>query len=138
MGVHSSGASVPVRLALMMFLQYFALGAWIVPLTRYLQTAPVEGGLGFAPSQVGYIYMTFAVGALVAPLVVGLLADRWFAVERVIAVHQCGDGRAHGRRGVVVRQARRHGCQPGSTWSGRCSLMLLGYAIGVPDHADAE
>src|SRR5262245_48521798 len=74
-GEHTSGAgggaSVPMRLAVMMFLQYFALGAWIVPLTRYLQTAPAAGGLGFAPAQVGYVYMTFAVGALVAPLVVG-------------------------------------------------------------------
>jgi len=74
-----------MRLAVMMFLQYFALGAWIVPLTRYLQTHPTAGGLGFAPSQVGFVYMTFAFGALLAPLVIGLLADRWFAVEGVIA-----------------------------------------------------
>jgi nucleoside transporter len=78
--------SVPGRLAAMMFLQYFGLSAMIVPLTRYLQTAPAEGGLGFAPTHVGYIYMTFAIGAVGAPMVVGLLADRWFAVEKVIAV----------------------------------------------------
>ncbi len=77
--------SVPQRLAAMMFLQYFGLSAMIVPLTRYLQTAASHGGLGFSPTQVGYVYMTFAIGAIVAPLVVGLLADRWFAVERVIA-----------------------------------------------------
>ena len=83
--------SVPGRLAVMMFLQYFGLGALIVPLTRYLQTPPAAGGLGFAPTQVGYIYMTFAVGAVVAPFVVGLLADRWFAVRE-------GDrGHARGR-----------------------------------------
>jgi nucleoside transporter len=77
--------SVPARLAAMMFLQYFGLSAVIVPLTRYLQTPPHLGGLGFAPTHVGYIYMTFAVGAIVAPLVVGLLADRWFAGERVMS-----------------------------------------------------
>jgi hypothetical protein len=87
-GTHDLGASrksVPVRLATMMFLQYFALGAWIVPLTRYLQTLPAGGGLGFSPSQASFVYMTFAFGALVAPPVIGLLADRWFAVDRVIA-----------------------------------------------------
>lgn len=77
--------SVSGRLAAMMFLQYFGLSAMIVPLTRYLQTLPAAGGLGFAPTQVGAIYATFAVGAIVTPLVVGLLADRWFAVERVIS-----------------------------------------------------
>lgn len=77
--------SVPARLAAMMFLQYFGLSAMIVPLTRYLQTPPAHGGLGFAPTHVGYIYMTFAVGAIVAPMVVGLLADRWFAADRVLS-----------------------------------------------------
>src|SRR5215471_9226691 len=60
--------SVPGRLATMMFLQYFGLSAMIVPLTRYLQTPPAAGGLGFAPTHVGYVYMTFAVGAIIAPI----------------------------------------------------------------------
>ena len=66
--------AVAGRLAAMMFLQYFGLGAWVVPLTRYLQTLPVNGGMGFSPPQVALVYATFAVGALIAPLVVGLLA----------------------------------------------------------------
>ena len=68
-GAHTSGVgrwSVPVRLAAMMFLQYFALGAWIVPLTRYLQTLPADGGLGFTPSQVGFIYMSSSTSASAA------------------------------------------------------------------------
>jgi nucleoside transporter len=78
------GHSVLPRLAIMMFLQYVGLGAWMVPLTRYLPAAPEQGGLGFSPTQVGFVYMTLAVGAVVAPFVVGLLADRWFAAEKVI------------------------------------------------------
>ncbi|MDY3550953.1 MFS transporter [Gemmata sp. JC717] len=77
--------SVPGRLALMMFLQYFGLAAVIVPLTRYLQTAADAGGLNFRPTHVSLVYATFAMGAAVTPLVVGVLADRWFAVEKVIA-----------------------------------------------------
>jgi nucleoside transporter len=76
--------SVSARLAVMMFLQYVGLGAWIVPLTRYLPATPERGGLGFSPTEVGFVYMTLAVGGLVAPFVVGLLADRWFAAEKVI------------------------------------------------------
>jgi len=112
-----------------MFLQYFALGAWIVPLTRYLQTPPVDGGLGFTPVQAGYVYMTFAIGALVAPLVVGLLADRWFAVERVIAVTNF---MMAGLVGVAAWWCSKHdgiGADP-SIVVGPLFLALLGYAIG--------
>jgi nucleoside transporter len=77
---------VAARLSVMMFLQYVGQGAWIVPLTRYLPAAPENGGLAFSPTQVGYVYMTLAVGGLVAPFVVGLLADRWFAAEKVVGV----------------------------------------------------
>ena len=51
----------------MMFLQYLGLGALIVPFTRYLQTQPAAGGLGFDPTQVALVYMTFAIGAIVGP-----------------------------------------------------------------------
>jgi len=82
--------SVPGRLAVMMFLQYFGLGAWVVPLTRYLPASPEHGGLGFISTEVGLVYMMLAIGGLTAPFVVGLLADRWFAAEKVISVsHLC-------------------------------------------------
>jgi nucleoside transporter len=122
--------SVPGRLAAMMFLQYFGLSAMIVPLTRYLQTAPAEGGLGFSPTQVGSIYMTFAIGAVVAPLVVGLLADRWFAVEKVIAV-------AHALMAVLMGAAGRWchtydgtGANPADAVA-PLFVLVLGYAIGM-------
>lgn len=75
---------MPARLAGMMFLHYFAMGAWIVTLTTFL-LAPPGVGLSFTPSQVGWIYSTLAVGGFVGPLLVGLLADRWFAAERVMS-----------------------------------------------------
>lgn len=77
--------AVAPRLATMMFLHYFVMGAWIVTLTTYL-LEPAGIGLQFSPGQVGWIYSTLAIGGLVAPLFVGLLADRFFSGERVMAV----------------------------------------------------
>jgi nucleoside transporter len=113
----------------MMFLQYFALGAWIVPLTRYLQTSSSGGGLDFTPIQAGFIYMTFAIGALVAPLVVGLLADRWFAVERVIAATNLVMAALVG---VAAWWCDKHDgtATDPSIVVGPLFLALLGYAIG--------
>ena len=78
--------SVPPRLAGMMFLQYFGLGAWVIPLSRYLITSPDAGGLGFKATEVGFIYTTLAVGGVVGPLFIGVLADRYYAAEKLLAV----------------------------------------------------
>ncbi len=114
----------------MMFLQYFGLSAMIVPLTRYLQTPPAEGGLGFSPTHVGYIYMTFAVGAVVAPLVVGLLADRWFAVERVIAVAHAVMAALMGAAGWWCDTYDGTGADPADA-VGPLFALMLGYAVGT-------
>lgn len=74
------------RLAAMMFVQYFGVGSWIVPLSRFLGGDPAAGGMGFSPPQVGHIYSTFALGGLIAPLFVGVLADRYFAADRLLRV----------------------------------------------------
>lgn len=92
--------AIPGRLAVMMFLQYFGLGAWVIPLTRYLPASPEAGGLALAPTQVGWVYMTLALGGIVAPFVVGLLADRWFAGEKVVGV-------AHAVMAVLLAVAGR-------------------------------
>src|SRR5262245_53324412 len=73
-----------LRLAGMMFLQYGGLGAWIVPLAHWLRSSPAAGGLGFAPSDIGDLYSTLALGGLLAPVFTGLLADRTFASEKII------------------------------------------------------
>jgi nucleoside transporter len=84
---------IRVRLSVMMFGQYLILGAWSVPLATYLLETPAQGGLGFAPSQVSWIYSTIAIAALLAPLFLGLLADRLFAAQRLLGVlHMAGAG----------------------------------------------
>src|SRR5262245_36680652 len=77
---------IRARLALMMFGQYFILGAWAVPLASYLLAKPDQGGLGFSPNQTSWIYSSTAVAGLLAPLLLGLLADRLFATQRLLGV----------------------------------------------------
>ena len=121
------------RLAGMMFVQYFGLGALIVPLTRYLQTAPASGGLGFSPAQTGSIYMTFALGAILAPFVVGLLADRWFAAEKVMAATHAvmAGGAAYAGYWCDAHDAHdARAADPGAA-VGPLFALTLGYAVGT-------
>lgn len=72
----------------MMFLQFFIWGAWFVTLGTYLGK-----GLKLDALQIGAAYSTMPWGALVAPLFVGMVADRYFRSERVLAVcHMVGGG----------------------------------------------
>jgi MFS family permease len=77
---------VRTRLSAMMFLFYPGLGAWAITTGTYLLSSPLKGGLNFTTGEVGWIYSTFAIGAVVANPFVGLLADRLFRAERVFAV----------------------------------------------------
>jgi nucleoside transporter len=70
----------------MMFGQYLILGAWAVPFASFLLTSPDRGGLGFSPTQTSWIYSATAIAALLAPLMLGLLADRLFATQRLLGV----------------------------------------------------
>ncbi|MEZ6141292.1 MAG: MFS transporter [Zavarzinella sp.] len=74
------------RLAVMMFVQYFALGAWIVPLGTFLRTSATSGGMSFSPSEVAWIYNSSAIAALIAPLLLGMLADHLFSAQKLLAI----------------------------------------------------
>jgi nucleoside transporter len=75
------------RLSAMMFLQFFVWGAWFVTLGTHL------GEIGFSGSQIGYTYLMNNVAAIISPFFVGMIADRYFASQKVMGVlHLLGAG----------------------------------------------
>ncbi len=78
--------SVNVRLSLMMFLNYVIWGAWYVTIGTYLTAT-----LKFSGTETGAIFGTSALACMISPFFVGMIADRFFATERVLAaLHLAG------------------------------------------------
>ncbi len=75
------------RLSAMMFLQFFVWGAWYVTAPNYL------GTIGFKGTDIGWTYAVGPIAGIIAPLFVGIVADRFFAAQKVLAVmHLLGAG----------------------------------------------
>lgn len=73
------------RLSIMMFLQYFTWGAWYVTAPRYL------GTIGFQARDFAWTYSVGPIAGMISPLFVGIIADRFFATQRVLgAMHILG------------------------------------------------
>jgi nucleoside transporter len=72
---------VKLRLGAMMFLEFFIWGGWFVTMGTYLATT-----LGASGAEIGLAYSTQSWGAIVAPFVFGLVADRWVSAERLLGV----------------------------------------------------
>lgn len=67
------------RLSIMMFLQFFAWGSWFVTLKLAMNTNDLAGFIGGA-------FESAPIAAIFAPLFLGLVADRFFPSEKVMAV----------------------------------------------------
>jgi nucleoside transporter len=73
--------SLKARLCLMMFLSYVIWGSWYVTISTYLTET-----LNFSGTQAGAVFGTTALACMITPFFVGLIADRFFATEKVLAV----------------------------------------------------
>ncbi len=70
----------------MMFLNFVVWGCWYVTIGTYLTAT-----LKFSGTQAGAIFGTTALASMISPFFVGLIADRYFATERVLsALHLIG------------------------------------------------
>jgi len=69
-----------LRLSLMMFLEFFVWGAWFVTLGTYL------GQIGFSGSEIGYAFLMNNIAAIISPFFVGMIADRFFASQKVMGI----------------------------------------------------
>jgi nucleoside transporter len=73
--------STRLQLSTMMFLEFFIWGAWFVTMGTYLGQ-----NLSASGDQVATAYQTQSWGAIVAPFIIGLIADRYFAAQRILGV----------------------------------------------------
>lgn len=73
--------SIRLQLSTMMFLNFFIWGAWFVTMGTYLMKDMSASGV-----EVGTAYLSQALGAVIAPFIIGLIADRFFAAQKILGV----------------------------------------------------
>ena len=73
--------SIRLQLSIMMFLEFFTWGAWFVTLGTFL-----FNNLHATGAESASVFSTQSWGAIIAPFVIGLIADRFFNAEKILGV----------------------------------------------------
>jgi nucleoside transporter len=68
-------------LSLMMFLEYFIWGSWYVTMGTYMSENLQSSGV-----QIGAAYGALAIATMISPFFVGMIADRFFAAQKIMGV----------------------------------------------------
>ncbi|MEO6638384.1 MAG: nucleoside permease [Ginsengibacter sp.] len=77
-----------LQLSTMMFIEFFVWGSWFVTLGTFLVNNLHANG-----AQTGRVFSTQSWGAIIAPFIIGLIADRYFNAEKILGVlHLIGAG----------------------------------------------
>ncbi|WP_339920149.1 nucleoside permease [uncultured Flavobacterium sp.] len=74
-------STVRIKLSVMMFLEFFIWGAWFVTLGTYLAINLQASG-----SETASVFSTQSWGAIIAPFIIGLIADRYFNAEKILGI----------------------------------------------------
>ncbi len=69
------------KLSLMMFLEFFVWGSWYVTLGTFL-----GNNLDASGTQLSAAFSTQSFGAIIAPFIIGLIADRYFNAEKILGI----------------------------------------------------
>jgi nucleoside transporter len=76
------------KLSVMMLLEYFVWGSWYVTMSTYMSEFLKSSGV-----QIGAAYSALAIATMISPFFVGMVADRFFAAQRIMGVlHLLGGG----------------------------------------------
>ncbi|QIH37641.1 nucleoside permease [Flavobacterium sp. Sr18] len=70
-----------IKLSIMMFLEFFIWGAWFVTLGTFL-----GNNLKASGSETAAVFSTQSWGAIIAPFIIGLIADRYFNAEKILGI----------------------------------------------------
>jgi len=73
--------AVFARLSIMMLLQYFTWSAWYVTMSTYMKV-----NLAASDAQIGFTYGALSIATMISPIFVGMVADRFFAAQRITGV----------------------------------------------------
>ncbi len=77
----TAGGNIRLRLSALMFIQYFVYGSWLVTMGTLMGQT-----LKFSGTEIGWVYAAPAIAAIISPFFVGMIADRFFATQRLLAV----------------------------------------------------
>lgn len=72
---------IQFQLSLMMFLEFFIWGGWFVTLGTFL-----GNNLQATGAQTAMAFSTQSLGAIIAPFIIGLIADRYFNAEKILGM----------------------------------------------------